>query len=128
MEYVSDTMALVRRLNAYAYGPDCPEELASRLQSIPGVQADVITQGAQILYAHFDLLNGEGKEVMGLMFNYAVNQHWTAFNEQNGSAQIVALVEGTLDQADVPEPKTQYRQGGVDWREPAPAPTADATA
>lgn len=126
MDYINNPLDLRRRLNAYAYSPDTPEALANRLQMIPGVDADVIVEGTEILYAHFDLLNDTGKEVLGLLAAYGVSQtwvslldRWTAIRDRvrRDLGERVAKIED----ADMPPPQTARRDGAVDWRNPAPA-------
>jgi len=125
MEYVSDTLDLERRIYAYGNNPSCDDGLSRRLTSIPGSQADRISQGAQILYAHYDLLGDEGKELAGLLFNYAVQNNWTAFVAGNEADKVIRLIEGKIKPADAPAPKVHFRDGEIDWRNPeAPAAAA----
>ena len=128
MELVRDPLVLARRFNAFIFSPDVPEGAVERLQSIPGSDADKITQGAEILYAHYDLLTNAGKTVVGLLYDYANSQGWPAFCADGRCADIVALVRGDLgeikpiDPTKAPEPNKALREDGKDWR---PAPPAD---
>lgn len=130
MDYVSDANELVRRLRAFAFGGAAPEALAERLQALPGVQADQICDGAEILYAHRDLLDPSGLRLAGELFSYALHQGWTTFNQGDRSARIVALARRDLGETggDVageadewPAPQIARRADGADWRDTAAA-------
>lgn len=134
MDYVSDPSELLKRFRKFAFGSTVPEGIADRLQSIPGTDADVICSAAEILYAHRDQLDDDGLRVMGELFNYGLNQHWSTFNQGDRSAQIVAATDKALGDArgkapadkDWPAPKVELREG-VDWRNPegdSPEPPA----
>lgn len=138
VDYVSDPAKLLRRLNRFAYSDGVEPELAEKLQTIPGVAADVITTAAELLYAYRDTLNERGLTVMGELFNYADQQGWTAFNRDGRSARIVqgvafALGERKTEPAGVEPAPEVARRDGFDWRGPdadpaAPVPPAVSTA
>ncbi len=130
VDYVSDAGELLRRLRAFAFGPDAPVEIAARLQSLPGSNADVITAAPEILYAHFDLLTAPGKRVMAEIFVHGNEMGWTTFaggpkGSGNRAEAIVAAVArqlsdepgGTPGPGEWPAPRAELR-GGVDWRMP----------
>lgn len=138
VDYVSDANELVRRFRAYAFSDDAPADIAEKLQTIPGVAADVICTGAEMLYAHRDLLDDNGLRVMAELYNYAVQHKWEGFNESAGSQAIVnaaakALGDATGKASDPdkwPEPKAALRADRVDWRFPdgKPEPAVDPDA
>jgi hypothetical protein len=127
MDYVSDAGELVRRLRAFAFGGNAPAEIEDRLQSLPGVAADQLCDGAELLYAHYELLNDDGKNLVGQIYNYADAQGWSTFNKNGRSAEIVSLARRDLGEkgrgvalksAKYPEPETMRRKDNVDWRGP----------
>lgn len=123
VDYVSDPIELVRHLNAFAYSEGLDAELANKLQTIPGVAADIITAGAEILYSYRDTLNEQGLRVMAELFAYADAQCWGAFNREGRSKRIVdgaAFELGdrkTKPAGPDPEPDVA-RRDGLDWRNP----------
>lgn len=123
VDYVSDPQLLLRNLNAFAYGEGVDPELADKLQTIPGVAADVITTAAELLYAYRDTLPDKGLRVMGELFAYADAQGWITFNRDGRSKRIVdgaAYQLGdrkTKPAGDDPEPESN-RRDGFDWRNP----------
>lgn len=130
LSIITDANELVRQLNAYAFAdPAVPDTIRDRLQLLPGSQADKICDGAELLYAHRDLLGESGLTVMAQLFAYGSLQHWAAFNADGRCDKIVAGVRRDLgeagdwpDAADDPEPITSWREGGFDWKAPPPPP------
>lgn len=130
IEFVNDPVALVRDYNAFVFGANVPEVAKDRLQTIPGSAADVITQGRELLYAHYDLLDDEGKAVLAKLAQYAVMQNWVAENADGRAEKITAAVRRDLgergtwpDAADDPAPNVALRAA-----EPAtPAPVVEPT-
>lgn len=123
VDYVNDAGELARRIRLYAFGGQAPEELAARLQSIPGVTADLICEAGELLYAHRDLLDDGGLTLLGEIYVHAEAQGWTTFNQGDRSARIVAGVKRDLGEtggaswpaSEDPEPQIA-RRGGQDWR------------
>lgn len=122
---------LMRALNAYAYGA-APAELAERLQTMIGVDADKISTGREILYAHRDLLDEQGLTVLGQLAEYAVYSTWVGDNADGRCEKIVAGVKRDLGDKSVkakpendPAPRVQYRDEGFDWQNP-PEPAEEA--
>jgi len=140
-EYINDASELVRRFNTYVFGPDVPAEAKERLQTIPGSDADKIATGREILYAHYDLLNKAGKILTAQLAGYAVGQNWVTENANGRSEKIRDKVRRDigepgdwLPKEDDPEPQTNRRDGGVNWKakrdgtEPVtPTPATPAT-
>ncbi len=125
VDYLGNPGELRRRLTAYAYHQDTPSELAERLQELGGVDADVITEAPEILYAHFDLLSEQGLTVLAQLAGYGVAQNWTGLNRDGRWQRISeAARRGLGEKGDVgdpegdPEPQTVRRADGVDWRAP----------
>ncbi len=122
-DYVNDPQQLLRNLNAFAYGEGVDAELAGKLQTIPGVAADVICAAAEILYAYRDTLNEAGLRVMAQLFTYADEQGWITFNRDGRSKRIADGAAHQLGDRKTkpagpdPEPET-IRRNGFDWREP----------
>jgi hypothetical protein len=54
-------------------------ELLDKLQRIPGVTADLLTQGAELLYAYRDELDDDGKRLMAELYVHGNEQGWTTF-------------------------------------------------
>ncbi len=130
MNIITDAQELARRVRLLAFGGNAPEEVANALQAIPGTTAELLTTAPEILYAHRDLLDAEALELTGQLYAHAVDQNWSAFNREDRSARIVALVRRDLGEKGAgvakvadewPEPQTN-RRGGVDWRAPADEP------
>lgn len=128
MDRITDPVILVQRFNAFAYSPTAPEELKNKLQTIPGSQADIVTQGLEILYAHFDLLDADGKAVLGVLSDYGVYAGWAAMNVDGRLEKIRDRVRADLGEdvepladENMPEPEARLRGGGVDWRFPPEA-------
>lgn len=132
MDYLNNDAELVRRIRVLAFGGDADAELAQKLQTIPGSDADVLTEGAELLYAYRDKLDEGGLTLLGQVYHRANDQNWTTFNggpkgSDNRSERIVALVRRDLGEdgagiaaadAEWPEPQTR-RRDGHDWRDPA---------
>ena len=124
VDYVRDVPVLLHHLRSFMYGSAIPEEVATPLQTLSGVDADIIEQSAEILYANYDRLVEEGKRVCGELFNYAVEQRWAGFNQGDRSATIVQYIERDLGEAGAvkppkpeewPDPRAHLREG-YDWR------------
>lgn len=120
--FTNDPVQLVRNYNAYAYG-GAPEIAKERLQTICGSQADVISQGREILYAHKDLLDEEGLSLLAQLAAYAVANNWIGDNADGRCEKIVSGARRELGEAgdwvaeeDEPQPKTTYRNDGVNWK------------
>lgn len=136
MDYVADPNELIRRLRAYAF-TTAPEELAGRLQSLPGVPADQICDGAETLYAYRDQLDDAALRICGELFTYAEQQGWATFNRGDRTRRIVACLRRDLGEKGAgvarkddewPEPEAN-RRDGFDWRAPADdAPAASPIA
>ena len=141
VDYVKDASELRRRINAYSFGSEPSEELARKLQTIAGVEADVITTAPEILYAYKDELGEDGLQLMAELFVHMNEQGWTtaaggAKGTGNRAEKIIEAVRQEVGElkADPPEPaawpdpKTEYRDS-KDWRgasEPADeAPPVD---
>lgn len=127
-EYENSPLELRRNFNRYAFAADTPPELADRLQQIPGVDADVFSEGGEILFAHYDLLSDAGKILLAQLTAYGVQHGWAALNRDGRWEKIrdrarkdVGDDVEALPDADMPEPQTTRRDGGIDWRNP-PAP------
>jgi hypothetical protein len=125
LDQIRDPLKLMRALNAYAYAESTPPELAEKLQTIPGVDADRITAAREIMYAHFDVLDEAGKTVLGQLADYAVYSGWSSENTEGRCDKSRDAVrrdlgeEGDLgDPADDPAPRVGLREDGVDWRNP----------
>ena len=117
VDYV-DAGELTRRIRAFAFGGHAPEEIVDELQTIPGVAADVICQAGEILFAHLDLLDVDGFQLVGEIYQHALQQGWTGFNQGDRSEAIVALVRAGADMSDEwPAPHVALRDGH-DWRVP----------
>lgn len=131
VDYVSDVSVLLQGLRRFAFGGTAPNEIDDQLQRLPGADADVICTAAELLYAHYDLLNAEGRRVMAQLYNYAIQMRWSGFNQGTRSEEIVEYTEraiGDVDEAapapeEWPIPDTA-RRSGIDWRTPEPAPTS----
>lgn len=111
---------LVKQIRAFAFGGDAPSEIADRLQSLPGVDADVICAAGELLYAHFDLLDVTGVGLVARIYEHAVQQGWVGYNQGDRSAEIVAhidqhLADGAATSAAWPAPDLRLRDG-YDWR------------
>ncbi len=120
-----DAPALIRKFRFYAFGGTAPDEICDALQTIPGADADVICTGGELLYAHFDLLDGAGRALTAEIYQHAVQQGWAGFCQGGRAANIVAAIDtmahdGTDDFTAWPAPET-VRRGGFDWRA-APQP------
>ena len=116
VDYVSDVSVLLRNFRAFAFSGNAPSEIETQLQSIPGTDADVICAAAEMLYAHYDLLNDQGRRVTAELFNYAHNQGWTGFNQDGRSETIVTQVGRDLGDAGAVKP-LPYEE----WPEPETA-------
>jgi hypothetical protein len=113
VDFIADANQLTRAFRRFAFGPDCPEPLAERLQLLPGSQADIVCEGAELLWANRAQLPPAGLEVMGQMFAFAAGQNWSAFNAEQRCERIVAAVRRDLGEpGDWPDPDT----------DPAPLP------
>lgn len=136
VDYVSDAGELLRRLRAFAFGPDVPEAIAERLQTLPGSNADVITTAPEIMYAHFDLLPESGARVMAEIFVHGNEMSWTTFaggskGTGNRAELIVSAVARELGDEpgeaphpdDWPAPDVALR-AQVDWRDLIEVPEA----
>lgn len=130
VDYIGDAGELVRRIRMFSFGGHAPQEIAEKLQTIPGSDADILTNGAEILYAHKDLLDNDGLALMAQLYYYADQSKWSTFNKDGRSLAIVGLVRRELGEngfgvadaeAEWPEPETN-RRDGQDWREPEPSP------
>jgi hypothetical protein len=136
VDYVSDASVLLQGFRAFAFSGEAPEEIEDQLQKLPGTDADVICSAAEVLYAHYDLLTDTGKRRMAELFNYAVNQHWSGFNQGDRSAQIVTYTARALgdEGAILPPPEEEWpepqanRRDSWDWRYPDGALVADEPA
>lgn len=138
MDLIPDAAELVRKFRAFAFDGGAPEEIALRLQTIPGTDADLLTGAPEILYAHYDLLDDRGKRILGEMFVYGNEQNWTTFaggpkGSGNRAETIVGVVSRDLgDEGAIlpppseewPAPKAELRDG-ADWRSAADEPDAD---
>ncbi|MCC7097264.1 MAG: hypothetical protein IT472_08805 [Thermomonas sp.] len=121
VDYV-DAGELVRRIRAYAFGGHAPEDVADRLQTLPGVPADVICAAGELLYAHFDLLDDSGWMLVAEIYQHTIQQGWSGFNQGDRSAVILAQLSAVIadDHTDPdawPAPHTGLRDG-LDWRGP----------
>jgi len=120
IEFKNDVLALEQDMNAFAYSAACPEGLRQKIAAIPA--AERVNRGAQVLYAHYDLLDAAGKRACAQMFCYAANMGWAKFNEDHKSTDIVSRIELDLDggdtgeDADWPVPQRGMRAGRADWR------------
>ena len=138
VDYVSDASELRRRLSAYAFNPSIDAELADKLQRMPGVEADVLSNAPELLYAYRDRLGEDGLRLMGELFVHANEHGWTsvaggAKGTDNRAETIVDNVSRAIGEPeageerpaeDWPEPQT-IRRDGLDWRAPAePEPEA----
>jgi hypothetical protein len=137
VDYVKDPNELVRKLRAYAFAGDIDDDkLRERLQTIPGVTADVLTEAAEILYAFYDKLNKEGKTILGELWTYGNEQHWTTFaggdkGTDNRAEQIIDAVRHDIGELKskgpkpdkLPEPQ-KNRRDNFDWRYPDGVPPA----
>jgi hypothetical protein len=130
VDYVNDARELERRLMALAFGSTLPEDLAIKIQMLPGVTADRLTTGAELLYAHKDLLEDDGLRTMAEIYAYANEQGWSGFNQGDRSKRIADGAAYDLGdrksspKGDDPEPSTHLRDG-VDWRYQDVEPEAD---
>lgn len=133
LEIVNDAMEIDRRFLAYAFGAAPADNgLATKLQTIPGVQADRLSVGAEMLYAHRDLLDDAGLVLMAQMFEYGRLQHWSIFLTDDRALGIVFAVRrdrGEAGEFDAmendPKPVTSHRAEGFDWLEAALNPPAE---
>lgn len=112
---------LVKQIRAFAFGGDAPAEIADRLQSLPGVDADVICAAGELLYAHYDLLDAAGVAIVARIYEHAIQQGWAGYNQGDRSADIVARVDQHLagaggETAAWPAPDTRLRDD-YDWRQ-----------
>lgn len=88
---------------------------------------DQICETAEVLYAHYDLLDSLGKEIMARLFAYAGRAGWSPFDVNGRCYDVVGLVlrdlkvKTALPKTAVgkePEPQTHRRENEVDWRNP----------
>lgn len=135
MDLINDASELVRRIRVLAFGGNADAELAGKLQTIPGSDADLLTEGAELMFAYRDKLDEDGLALLGQLYTHANDQNWTTFNggprgSGNRSEQIVALVRrdlgettgGVANDTDAwPAPQVR-RRDGFDWRQPAAEP------
>ena len=128
VDFSTDPTQLVRLYNAFVYGPDAPPIAAERLQTIPGSSADLISQGREILYAHYDLLNDAGKTVLAQLSHYAVSQGWQGDNANSRCDNMLKLARHDLGEIqtgpsyeNTPDPRPGLRDDGVNWKEAAQA-------
>jgi len=120
---------LVRGIRSFAFGSADAGEVHEKLQTIPGVDADLITQGAEILYAHIDELDDDGLALCAAIFLHMNEQGFTTCcggpkGSNNRAEKIIELVRSGKDKAGLdalkwPEPKAEIR-AGIDWRLPTP--------
>lgn len=121
----NDHVAILRELNAHAFHPDTNQELAAKLQALPGSDADKFIGGMEILYAYKDVLNGDGIEVLGALSAYASLASWGALSVR--AAAICRALKRDLgesiaqDPADDPEPDAARREG-FNWKAAQDAP------
>lgn len=121
VEFTNNPLDLVRAFNTYIYGPGVPEVAAEQLQTIPGVQADIIVEGVEILFAHYDLLNDEGRTVLAQLTQYGINQSWGPMVTRWTAINALArhdLGEDVAVPDPIPEPQMRRRTDGVDFRNP----------
>lgn len=134
MDIITDGGALKKALFQY-WKASCPAEMQDGLLAIilEPVDAETMTKAGPFLYAHYDLLDAAGKTLCGQFFKFADDSHWTTYNEQNRSADVVQAVRRDLgekgkfpDPKDDPQPNVALREDGVNWHPAAPEPVADA--
>jgi hypothetical protein len=113
VDYVSEANELLRKFRAFSFSDAAPAEVAERLQTIPGVAADVLCEGAELLYANYDRLPAEGKRIAAEMFNYALHQGWTTFNQGDRSELIVQNIAADIGDRGKTKPPE-----AVEWPEP----------
>lgn len=127
VDYINNPLDLRRRVTDYAYHSDTPDELAEKLKTIPGVDADVLSEAPEVLYAFFDVLGDQGRTVLAQIADYGVRQNWTTLNANGRWEKIRDAARRELgeeveaDPASDPEPQTTRREDGVDWRNPPAA-------
>ena len=139
VDYVQDPNELLRRLRVYAFTGNIEDaELRNKLQTIPGVTADVLTEAAELLYAYKDALDEQGIRVLAELWTYANEQNWTTFvdgprGSGNRAEKIISCVRHELGELkgkapkpeDMPQPQVS-RRNGRDWRIPDRQPTGEA--
>jgi hypothetical protein len=136
MDYIADASDLLRKFRTWVYrDAQIPDDLRDRLQTIPGGDAEVITNAPEIMYAHYDQLDDAGKRIMGEIWVHGNEKLWTSFaggpkGSYNRAEQIVEQVsrdlgdEGAIQPRPLeewPEPRVGRREDGIDWRLPATA-------
>jgi hypothetical protein len=141
VDYVADSGELARRVRLFAFGgaaEAADAELADKLQRIPGVEADLLTQSAELLYAYRDRLDEAGLTLLAEVWTYANEQGWATLaggrkGTDNRAERIVRDVRRDLgelrsevDPEAAPEPVAALR-GGFDWRRPDEDPPAPVT-
>lgn len=131
MRTFDDHMQLIRSFNTWVQHGVVPADIKEQLEFlVAGNPADAIVQGSELLYAHYDLLDADGKEIMGALFAFADRSQWSRFTADNRARLIVSAVRRDLGEpapaegwplpADAPEPQTNRRKEELDWREGIP--------
>jgi hypothetical protein len=124
VDYINNPIDLRRRLADYAYHPDTPAELAEKLKTIPGVDADVLSEAPEVLYAFFDVLSEQGRTALAQLADYGVRQNWSSLNAGGRWERIRDAARRELgeeveaDPAGDPAPQVTRRADGIDWRDP----------
>lgn len=133
VDYVADSHELAQRIRRLMFAEGTDAELAEKLQRVPGVDAELLTQGAELVYAYRDTLDDAGKRLLGELWTYANEQGWStmvggAKGSDNRAEQIIRDVrrdlgelKSAVDPEAAPEPRLELR-AGFDWRKPGDAP------
>lgn len=87
---------------------------------------DQICETAEALYAHYDLLDNTGREVMARLFAYAGRSGWSSFDVDGRCNLIVGVVQRDLGEVSAlpfpaageePAPQKHRRENEADWRD-----------
>lgn len=120
VSFTRDPVEILRRFNAFVFGPEVPEGARDRLQTIPGSAADRICEGAELLYAWRDQLTQAGLTLLAEMYQYAKDEGWSAFCADGRCEKIVRAARGDLGEVKRPSLKSDPfpqsdRRGGYSW-------------
>lgn len=119
----TDLTALLRDIGAFAYDQGTNAELADKLQDTSGSPVDRLFTAFENLYAFRELLGSTGLELLGKVSGFALAQRWEVPGKPG---RFQGVYDGVLrdigepgtwgDPADDPEPESQRRSDGLDWR------------
>lgn len=145
MHLVTNDHDLVNKLVVYALTQTAhlPQDAQTRIKNSAtvGAPGDRIVETAEVLYAHYDLLNAQDKEVLASCFACGAKNGWSMLTDNQRAEKVVGMamndcgVVSPLCPApaagEEPEPQAHRREGSVNWKasaaEAAAKPAAPAT-